>query len=111
MANGNARRLRTQATPHERQLWNRIRLKQLGHRFRRQHPIDPFIVDFVCLERRLVIELDGGQHGEDANFRRDERRTAFLEDQKFKVLRFWNFEVTGNLDGVVEAIWAALQHE
>ncbi len=97
-----SRRMRcVDATEAEKALWRSVRDKQLGVKFRRQHPIGPFIADFVCIERRLIVEIDGGQHGGPE----DERRTAHLERHEgFKVIRFWNNEVLGNLSGVLETI-------
>ncbi len=77
-----------------------------GCKFRRQHPFGDFILDFACLERRLVIELDGGQHAERA--RADALRTAFLERAGFRVLRFWNNQVFEDMEGMLEAIRQAL---
>ena len=77
-------------------------------KFRRQHPIGKFIVDFVCIETNLIIELDGGQHNEEAAMNADKERTKWLENQGFNVLRFWNNDVLKNLDGVTEVIWNAL---
>jgi very-short-patch-repair endonuclease len=102
-----ARRLRREMTDAESLLWRRIRDRTLLRRkFRRQHPIGPYVVDFACLEARLVIELDGGQHDR----RADETsvRTAVLECHGFRVLRFWNSDVLGNLEGVLERIAGAL---
>jgi very-short-patch-repair endonuclease len=83
-------------------LWSKLRRKQIdGHRFRRQVPIGPYIADFVCLERRLVIEVDGGQHSESIA---DDARMAWLEGQGFCVLRFWNNDVLGNTEGVLTVI-------
>jgi very-short-patch-repair endonuclease len=80
-----------------------LRKKQLSSlRFRRQVPIGPFIVDFICFEKRLVIEVDGGQHGENKEY--DEKRTIRLEDQGFRVIRFWNNEVMNNINGVATFI-------
>ena len=110
LANEHARRLRDDATSAERRLWSRIRLKQLnGHRFRRQHPLGKYIADFVCLEQRLVVELDGGQHAEGAVEAHDTVRTAWLQSQGYRVIRFWNRDVLANIDGVLEAIDAALE--
>jgi very-short-patch-repair endonuclease len=78
-----------------------------GFKFRRQHPLGRYILDFVCLEAGLVIELDGGQHAERQS--EDAARTAWLEKQGFNVLRFWNNEVMGNLDGVREVILSQLR--
>jgi len=103
---GRARRLRRDATDVEALLWRRIRNRQLDEmKFRRQEPILGFTVDFVCHERRLVLELDGGQH--DAQAERDARRTKALEQAGFRVLRFWNNEVIDNLDGVLDTIRAS----
>jgi very-short-patch-repair endonuclease len=82
-------------------------MKQMaGNRFRRQQPIGPYIVDFVCLEKRLVIELDGGQHAEQPEY--DAERTAWLESQGFRVMRFWNNQVLEEIEIVKEAIWKEL---
>ena len=97
-----ARTLRTSMTDAERKLWHALRSSQLGVKFRHQHPIDRYIADFVCLEPKLVIEIDGGQHADDAI--RDAHRTTILEAHGFKVIRFWNNEVLQNLDGVVRVI-------
>ena len=97
-----ARRLRRESTDAERKLWSRLRAQQLGCKFRRQVPIDRFIADFVCIEAKLVIEVDGGQHNIDVA--RDLERTAVLESAGYLVLRFWNNEVLQNTDGVVERI-------
>jgi very-short-patch-repair endonuclease len=105
-----ARELRSNPTEAEKRLWSKLRLKQIdGHRFRRQVPVGPFIVDFVCLARRLIIEVDGGQH--DSRAIEDDARTAWLERQGFHVLRFWNNEVLGNIEGVYEIIAAHLARD
>ena len=107
MAAPHARELRINATDAERRLWSKLRLRQLeGARFRRQHPIGPYIVDFICLEQKLVIELDGGQHADAVEY--DEARTAWLAASGYHVLRFWNNEVLRNIAGVLEAILEAL---
>src|SRR5262245_16073058 len=103
-----ARKLRRKLTDVENKLWSQLRGRQLsGVKFRRQHPIGPFIVDFCCVERGLVVELDGSQHAE----RRaaDERRTRLVERFGYRVLRFWDNEVLSNLDGVLERISEALE--
>ena len=106
MANALARHLRNNATPAERSLWQQLRLlKELGHHFRRQVPIGPFVVDFADFGTRLVIEVDGGQHTE----QRDAARTAYLVAQNFAIVRFWNYDVLTNLDGVMETILARLK--
>ena len=101
----NARKLRKDMPEAEQRLWYFIRCSELGgFRFRRQHTIGPYIVDFACLETKLVIELDGDQHALGDAPRRDEKRDAYLTAEGFEVLRFWNNEVYENIDGVLEAI-------
>jgi very-short-patch-repair endonuclease len=97
-----ARALRRRPTDAEQKLWQRLRHDQLGVRFRRQHPIGPYVVDFVCLPARLVIEVDGGQHADRVN--RDTVRDAWLQEKGFVVLRFWNPQVLSELDAVVDRI-------
>jgi very-short-patch-repair endonuclease len=105
-----ARHLRKNPTEAEQKLWSRLRRKQLdGYRFRRQRPIGPYIVDFVCLEVSLIIEVDGGQHAEQVT--KDEARTRFLEKEGFRVIRFWNNDVLANTDGVLDAIWHDLRNQ
>jgi len=102
-----ARELRQNLTDAERRLWSRIRNRQVqGVKFRRQVPIGPFVVDFVSLEKRLVVELDGGYHQQKLSY--DEDRTEYLQRQSFSVLRFWNYEVMDNIDGVVMLIEEAV---
>jgi len=102
-----ARRLRTQMTDAEQRLWQHLRARQmLGFKFRRQHPIGPFIADFACLQAGLVIEVDGGQHGELAT--EDARRTRYLNRQGFRVLRFWNHDVLQHTDAALMMILQAL---
>src|SRR5690606_34443716 len=100
---------RRNMTDVERRLWARLRNAALGYEFRRQHKLGAYIVDFVCLERRLVIEVDGGQHNLDPGLQRDQRRTAWLENDGYKVLRFWNNEVLAATDDVIETIWHVLR--
>ena len=98
-----AHRLRRDATDAERALWRRLRAKQLdGLKFRRQHVIGRFIVDFYCHECRLAVELDGGQHGEAGQRRRDDARTAFLESRGVAVLRYSNLEALRETGAVLE---------
>jgi very-short-patch-repair endonuclease len=97
-----AQTLRKTLTDAEKKLWHCLRSKQLSHKFRRQLPFDDYIADFVCLELRLVVELDGGQHSEAIAY--DAKRTAYFESQGFRVLRFWNHDVLSNIEGVVEVI-------
>ena|SRR5882757_3213564 len=102
-----ARRLRSNPTEVERRLWQRIRKRQLlGHRFRRQVPLGPYVVDFACIEKALIIEVDGGQHG--WREAQDSRRTAWLEAHGWRVVRFWNNEVMANLTGVLERLMIEL---
>src|SRR5579862_8363189 len=96
-----ARTLRKEMTIAERHLWRAIRREALGCKFRRQHPIGPYILDFVSLEHNLVIEVDGGQHFENE---RDIRRDAYLRNLGFRVRRFWNNEVLANRDAVLEQL-------
>jgi very-short-patch-repair endonuclease len=106
MANEIARHLRKVMTPQEVKLWVHLRaLKKQGFHFRRQVPREGFVVDFACLKSRLVIEIDGAQHGEPGHSMRDAERDARLKAAGFRVLRFWNNEVNENLDGVVETIY------
>lgn len=111
MANETARHLRKVMTPQEVKLWVHLRaLKRQGFHFRRQVPREGFIVDFACLKSRLVIEIDGAQHGEHRHAQRDTERDAKLKAAGFTVLRFWNSEVNENLDGVVETIYRVAKH-
>ncbi|MCW5722277.1 MAG: endonuclease domain-containing protein [Devosia sp.] len=101
-----ARALRSNSTDAENRLWQKLRARQMdGHKFVRQMAIGPYFADFACRERALIIELDGGQH---ANLAHDEIRTAYLNDQGYSVLRFWNNEVLDNIDGVQVAIVSTL---
>jgi very-short-patch-repair endonuclease len=95
-------------TDAERSLWRMLRQRQFsGFKFRRQHPVGVFIVDFACMEARLIVEVDGGQHVENAA--QDERRTRALSAAGFEVLRFWNHQVLTEQESVGDAIWRALQ--
>jgi very-short-patch-repair endonuclease len=103
-----ARKLRRNLTDVENKLWSQLRARQFsGVKFRRQHPIGPFIVDFCCIERGLAVELDGSQHAE--RNAADERRTRLIERSGYRVLRFWDNEVLSNLYGVSERISEALE--
>ena len=107
MASGRARRLRIDLTDAERRLWAALRGCRLaGYKFRRQRPIGPFIVDFVCMKHRLIVEADGGQH---ADNEADRRRTAWPEKRGWQVIRFWNNEILANTEGVREAILRVLE--
>ncbi len=102
-----ARKLRRDATEVERRLWRALRMIAHPWKFRRQHPIGRHIVDFACPERKLAIELDGGQHAERQHA--DELRSAEIAKHGYRVIRFWNNEVTGNLDGVLVSVCRALE--
>ena len=103
-----ARDLRMNQSDAEARIWRHLRNRQLyGAKFRRQIAIDPYIVDFICTDHMLIVELDGGQHAEQVE--RDEKRTRFLEDRGFRVLRFWNNDVLANTEGVLEVIMMELQ--
>ncbi|MHB8058731.1 MAG: endonuclease domain-containing protein [Desulfuromonadaceae bacterium] len=100
---GHAIELRNNTTDVERLLWRRLRNSQLeGVKFRRQQPIETYIVDFVSFDKKIVVELDGGQHAEKIEY--DERRDACLRTNGFTVLRFWNNDVIENIEGVLEVI-------
>jgi len=102
---GRARRLRRESTPSEKRLWSRLRqLNRRGFQFRQQAPFDPYTLDFVDHGAKLVIELDGGQHGTEAHHTHDVVRDAFLESQGYLTLRFWNSELHGNIDEIVDVI-------
>ena len=86
-------------------MWSRLRARQLtGIKFRRQHPIGPYVLDFYCAEAHLAVEVDGSQHLELIAINQDQARTKFLENKSIKVIRFWNHEVLENLDAVLESI-------
>ena len=92
----------------EHAIWRQLRVRQIfGYKFRKQVPIGRYIADFICYEKRLIIEIDGGQHAEAVNY--DERRTRWLEAQEFLVIRFWNNEVLQNMEGVLERIVSCLE--
>ena len=98
-----ARKLRRNMTDVEQKLWDRIRDKQIEEfRFRRQRPMGRYVVDFVCLDAKLIVELDGGQHA--GQVEADAKRTEFLQSLGFEVMRFWNNDVVENVDGVLERI-------
>lgn len=98
-----ARRLRHTQTEAEKRLWDHLRNRQLsGHKFRRQHPIGPYTVDFCCLEKGLIVELDGGQHLEQKE--KDNRRTHDLNKEGFRVLRFWDHDVLKDTEAILESL-------
>ncbi|MCQ2754519.1 MAG: DUF559 domain-containing protein [bacterium] len=100
-----AKNMRSNMTKQEVKLWNIVRAKKLlGYKFKRQVLIGEYIVDFLCEEKKLIIEIDGGQHNEIDNIFYDKNRTIYLEKQGYKVLRFWNNEIWDNIEGVIEVI-------
>jgi very-short-patch-repair endonuclease len=100
-----ARKLRLTPTDAEIRVWSRLRGKQLeGFRFRRQHPLGPYVVDFFCAEAKFIVEVDGGQHADDG-----EARTRWLEARGYRVIRFWNNDVLANTEGVLRIILDALR--
>jgi very-short-patch-repair endonuclease len=100
-----ARRLRQESTEAERLLWKHLRgRKILNLKFRRQEQISDYIVDFVCYERKFIIELDGGHHNQDETREKDIKRQNWLIDEGFTVIRFWNSEVLKNINGVLQTI-------
>jgi len=104
-----ARRLRKNGTAAETLMWRQLRkFETRGTHFRRQVPLGPYVADFACLASRLVIEIDGSQHGDEPGKSRDEKRTRWLESEGYRVLRFWNNDVTRNPAGVLDVIYAAL---
>ncbi len=107
-----AKSLRAAATDAERKLWSLLRSKQLGpHRFRRQQPIGPYIVDFFCPSAKLIVELDGDQHGTDQAFAYDAARDQFLSGRGYRVLRFINADVLRTPEGVIEIILRAMAQD
>jgi very-short-patch-repair endonuclease len=104
-----AKRLRANATPHERTLWRALKeLPVGGTHFRRQAPIGPYVVDFFCPAARLIIDLDGGHHNEDETRERDRERQHWLEREGYRVVRFWNSEIARDLPAVLERIYEEL---
>jgi len=102
-----ARQLRNNPTDAERRLWQKLQRRQIAAaKFRRQQPISPFIVDFVCFEHRLIVEVDGGQHAQQVPY--DEKRSRWLEAQGYRVLRFWNNDVLANTEAVAQSILEAV---
>ena len=100
--------LRREPTPAERKLWSVLRGKKLnGVSFRRQHAIGNYIVDFVSIKKKLIIELDGSQHLEQTEY--DEERTKYLESQGYQIVRFWNNQIEKEMDGVIQVIELALE--
>ena len=97
-----ARNLRKNSTIQERRLWNLLKNRQFHNlKFKRQQPIGDYIVDFICKEAKIIIEIDGGQHNEPENIEYDKIRTEYLNNLGYKVIRFWNNEIYENIEGVV----------
>jgi len=104
-----SRVLRRNATDAEKALWRALkRIPVYGSHFRRQVPICPYVADFACLKARLLIELDGGHHSDDDIAAKDEARTRWLEKEGYRIARFWNAELSENMNGVLDTIYAAL---
>lgn len=104
-----AKKLRANTTPHERALWRALKeLPIEGTHFRRQASIGPYVVDFFCPAKRLIIELDGGHHNDDVIRKRDSERQVWLEQEGYRVIRFWNSDVTTDLSAVLERIYVGL---
>lgn len=100
-----ARKLRKNMTNQEKKLWYYLRKRFINNcRFRRQYPIGNYVVDFICREKKLIIEIDGGQHNQDEIKEYDELRSKYLESKGFKVIRFWNNDIDTNIESVVNEI-------
>jgi len=107
MDKGKVRELRKNLTEAERLLWKNIRLRQIaGYKFRRQQPIGEYIVDFLCFEKRLIVEVEGGQHAEEMAY--DSKRDEWLSSQGFSILRFWNHQVLKEIEAIKEMIHKSL---
>ena len=105
-----ARNLRKNQTDAEQILWHQLRSRRfLNFKFRRQYPVEPYIADFICLELKLIIEIDGSQHCDQCD--KDTERTLFLNQRGFKVVRFWNNELFDNIEGVLECIRLAVEKQ
>ena len=105
-----ARDLRQKETESEQILWSWLRNNQLnGAKFRRQQPLGNYVVDFVCFDKKLIIEIDGGRHNDDQFIEKDKERTRFLHSEGFRVIRFWNNDVLTNIDGVIIHIRRTLE--
>jgi very-short-patch-repair endonuclease len=107
-----AKKLRHRQTEAENILWFRLRNRQLeGAKFRRQQPLGNYIVDFACLDKKLIIEIDGGQHNIEQTKEKDKQRTLWLEKEGYQVLRFWNNDILQNVEGVLISIGNFLKQD
>ena len=107
MNTARAQMLRKRMTDAERRLWSKLRMRQVeGFRFRRQAPVGPYVVDFICLELKLIVEVDGGQH---AVPQADAKRTVWLESEGYRVIRFWNNDVLKNTEAVLQTLYDTLR--
>jgi very-short-patch-repair endonuclease len=105
-----ARNLRRRQSDAERNLWSRLRDGRLnGIKFRRQQPVGDYIVDFISFGRKLIVEVDGGQHGEPQAVKRDQERTSYLQSKGYRVMRFWDNDVLQNVEGVMHVILESLE--
>jgi very-short-patch-repair endonuclease len=105
-----ARTMRRSMTSAERIIWNRLKSRALGgYRFNRQVEIGPYIVDFVCREKRMIFEIDGATHGDTSQVKDDQRRTAYLEAHGYTVVRAWNQDIYGNLEAVLHRLLQVLE--
>ncbi len=103
-----SRRLRKSETDAEPKIWQQLRSRNLnGTKFRRQHPVGPYIVDFICINSKLIIELDGSQHQQQQEY--DAKRSVFLEEAGYRVLRFWDNDVLLNTESVMQVIFETLR--
>ena len=106
----NAKKMRSNMTPAETKMWRILRGKRFQDlKFKRQVLIGNYIVDFLCEDKKIIIEIDGGQHNEELNIQSDNNRTHYLENNGYKVLRFWNDEVMKNINGVMEVIFREIE--
>ena len=106
----NAKEMRSNMTPAETKMWRILRGKRFQDlKFKRQVLIGNYIVDFLCENKKIIIEIDGGQHNEELNIQSDKNRTRYLENNGYKVLRFWNDEVMKNINGVMEVIFREIE--
>lgn len=104
-----AKSLRQNQTDAEKKFWNEVKAKRFqGLKFKRQHPIGTYYADFACIEEKIVVEIDGGQHNENT---KDELRTQYLEEKGFQVIRFWNNEVLDNMEGVLTTLSLTLSRQ